>query len=143
MLDRPVKLVVTRDQGFTIATYRAETRHRIRLGAARDGKIAAYSHEVAGNCRRGTDDYVVGGNENARRDVWRARMCRPRSTSCKADRNTPGFMRSPPDVPYIYALEAAIDELADQLDIDPVELRRMNDTTRECRSTARPIRAAR
>ena len=38
-LNRPVKLVATRDQGFTIATYRAETRHHIRLGAQRDGKL--------------------------------------------------------------------------------------------------------
>jgi xanthine dehydrogenase YagR molybdenum-binding subunit len=38
-LNRPVKLVTTRDQGFTIATYRAETRHYVRLGAERDGKI--------------------------------------------------------------------------------------------------------
>jgi xanthine dehydrogenase YagR molybdenum-binding subunit len=44
-----------------------------------------------------------------------------------ADRNTPGFMRSPPVVPYIYALESAIDELAVKLEIDPVELRRIND----------------
>ena len=35
-LNRPVKLVPTRDQGFTIATYRAETRHHIRLGAKAD-----------------------------------------------------------------------------------------------------------
>jgi xanthine dehydrogenase YagR molybdenum-binding subunit len=40
----------------------------------------------------------------------------------------PGFMRSPPVVPYIYALESAIDELALKLDMDPVELRRINDT---------------
>jgi xanthine dehydrogenase YagR molybdenum-binding subunit len=45
-----------------------------------------------------------------------------------ADRNTPGFMRSPPVVPYIYALESAIDELAIKLDMDPVELRRVNDS---------------
>ena len=45
-----------------------------------------------------------------------------------ADRNTPGFMRSPPEVPYIYALESAMDELAVKLGMDPVELRRVNDT---------------
>ena len=36
-VNRPVKLVMTRDQGFTVTTYRAETRHRVRLGASRDG----------------------------------------------------------------------------------------------------------
>jgi xanthine dehydrogenase YagR molybdenum-binding subunit len=44
-LNRPVKLVATRDQGFTIHTYRAETRHRIRIGAERGGKITSFIHE--------------------------------------------------------------------------------------------------
>src|SRR5450631_1469864 len=49
----------------------------------------------------------------------------------RADRNTPGFMRSPPEVPYMFALESAMDELAVALNMDPIELRRINDTTRE------------
>ena len=48
-----------------------------------------------------------------------------------ADRNTPGFMRSPPEVPYMYALESAMDELALALGMDPVELRRLNDTMKD------------
>ena len=48
-----------------------------------------------------------------------------------ADRNTPGFMRSPPEVPYMYALESAMDELAAALNMDPVELRRVNDTMKD------------
>ena len=46
----------------------------------------------------------------------------------RADRQTPGFMRSPPEVPYMFALECAIDELAEKCGIDPVEFRRINDT---------------
>jgi xanthine dehydrogenase YagR molybdenum-binding subunit len=49
----------------------------------------------------------------------------------RTDRNTPGFMRSPPEVPCLFALESAMDELAVQLNIDPIELRRINDTTKE------------
>ena len=48
-----------------------------------------------------------------------------------ADRNTPGFMRSPPEVPYMYALESGMDELALALNMDPVELRRVNDTMKD------------
>ena len=40
-------------------------------------------------------------------------------------------MRSPPEVPYVYALESAMDELAVKLGMDPVELRRVNDTMTE------------
>ena len=45
-----------------------------------------------------------------------------------ADRNTPGFMRAPPDTPYMFALECGMDELAYALGMDPIELRRINDT---------------
>jgi xanthine dehydrogenase YagR molybdenum-binding subunit len=40
-------------------------------------------------------------------------------------------MRSPPEVPYVFALESALDELAVALGMDPVELRRVNDTMKE------------
>jgi xanthine dehydrogenase YagR molybdenum-binding subunit len=43
-LRRPVNLVASRDQGFDIATYRAETRHKIQIGASRDGKLTALRH---------------------------------------------------------------------------------------------------
>jgi xanthine dehydrogenase YagR molybdenum-binding subunit len=126
VLGRPVKLVVTRDQGFTTATYRAETRHRVRLGASRSGKIAAYGHEAWELSSR-TDDYIVAGNQNSVA-MYGIPNVLTKVNIAKADRNTPGFMRSPPEVPYIYALESAIDELAHMLHLDPIELRRLNDT---------------
>lgn len=125
-LGRPVKLVVARDQGFFITTYRAETRHRVRLGATPDGKLTAYGHE-GWELTSMVDNYDVAGTENtaemyASPNVW------TKVNLVKADRNTPGFMRSPPEVPYMYALECAMDELAVALNMDPVELRRVNDT---------------
>jgi xanthine dehydrogenase YagR molybdenum-binding subunit len=125
-LNRPVKLVATRDQGFTIATYRAETRHHVRLGAARDGKFVGYSHEGFEISSR-PDTYKVAGTEDTAH-LYAYGAVSTRVTVVHADRNTPGFMRSPPVVPYVYALESAIDELAFKLGIDPVELRRINDT---------------
>ena len=125
-LKRPVRLVATRDQGFTIATYRAETRHRIRLGAARDGKLVGYSHEGWEVSSR-PDPYVVAGVEDSAH-LYAFGAVQTRVNVVHADRNTPGFMRSPPAVPYIYALESAMDEMAVKLGIDPVEFRRINDT---------------
>src|SRR5712671_2131991 len=57
-LNRPVKLVATRSQGFMISTYRAETRHHVRLGARRDGKLVGYAHEGWEISSR-PDQYVV------------------------------------------------------------------------------------
>ena len=70
--------------------------------------------------------------------TWRASIPRARMYACPniatavnvvhADRNTPGFMRAPPETPYMFALESAMDELAYELNMDPIELRRVNDT---------------
>ncbi len=125
-LNRPVKLVATRDQGFTIATYRAETRHHIRLGAQRDGKLVGYSHEGWEISSR-PDPYVVAGVEDTA-EIYAFGAVATKVNVVHADRNTPGFMRSPPVVPYVYALESAMDEMAIKLGMDPVEFRRINDT---------------
>lgn len=128
-LNRPIKLVPTRDQGFTIATYRAETRHEIKLGASRDGKLVALRHEGAEVSSR-ADPYCVGGTKTTTR-LYACPNVDSLVSIVRADRNTPGFMRSPPEVPYLFALESAMDELAVKLSMDPVELRRINDTTNE------------
>lgn len=128
-VDRPVKLVVTRDQGFTTATYRAETRHHLKLGAAEDGRLSAFSHEGWEVTSR-TDGYLVGGTNSSAR-LYHSDNIATKVSVIRADRNTPGFMRSPPEMPYIYALETAMDELAVKLKIDPVELRRVNDSQNE------------
>jgi xanthine dehydrogenase YagR molybdenum-binding subunit len=121
-----VKLVATRDQGFTIQTYRAETRHRIRMGANHDGKIVGFVHEGQEVTSR-PDPYAVAGVEDSAR-LYNYGAVKTHVTLVHADRNTPGFMRSPPVVPYIYALESAMDELAVKLDMDPIALRRANDS---------------
>lgn len=128
-LRRPVRLEATRSQGFTIATYRAETQHRVRLGAAQDGKLQALIHEGWEFTSR-PDKYKVAGVDASTR-VYACPNIDSKVTLVQGDRSTPGFMRSPPETPYIFALESAMDELAYALRMDPVELRRVNDTMHE------------
>jgi xanthine dehydrogenase YagR molybdenum-binding subunit len=128
-IGRPVKLVATRDQGFTIATYRAETRHHIQLGAAADGKLLALNHEGWEVTSR-PDDYSVAGTDASTR-LYACPNVASKVSIVHADRNTPGFMRAPAETPYQFALESAIDELAYALNIDPVQLRLINDTQSE------------
>jgi xanthine dehydrogenase YagR molybdenum-binding subunit len=127
-LNRPVKLAATRAQGFTVSTYRAETRHHIRLGARRDGRLVGYSHEGWEISSR-PDPYAVAGVEDSAQ-LYAFSAVATKVNIVHADRSTPGFMRSPPVVPYIYALESAMDEIALKLNMDPVEFRRINDTTK-------------
>lgn len=134
-LGRPVKLVLPRQHAYSNTTYRAETRHRVRFGAGRDGKIVAYLHESHEVTSR-PDSYLVGGNESTA-CMYSYGTVATKVNLVYADRNTPGFMRSPPETPYMYALETAMDELAVALAIDPVELRRRNDTQHDT-ATGRP-----
>jgi xanthine dehydrogenase YagR molybdenum-binding subunit len=126
VLNRPVKLVASRQDGFTIATYRAETRHHVKLGADRNGKLVSLTHEGWEISSR-PDNYKVGGTDASTR-LYACPNVDSKVYIVHADRNTPGFMRSPPEVPYLFALESAMDELAYALDMDPIELRRVNDT---------------
>jgi xanthine dehydrogenase YagR molybdenum-binding subunit len=124
-LGRPVKLVASREQGFTIATYRAETRHRIRLGATAEGRLTALIHEGWEVSSRPSDYNVAGVETTAR--MYACANVETAVTVVHADRSTPGFMRAPGETPYMFALESAMDELAIALKMDPVELRRIND----------------
>jgi len=125
-LGRPVRCVVKRMQGFTTQTYRAETRHHIQMGATPDGRITAFRHEGWEISSR-PDPYVVGGTSTTGR-MYNYGSVLTKVSIVHADRNTPGYMRSPPEMPYVYALENAMDEMAIQLGMDPVEFRRINDT---------------
>jgi xanthine dehydrogenase YagR molybdenum-binding subunit len=125
-LKRPVKLVPSRSDAFTVSTYRAETRHHIQLGAARDGKLVALTHEGWEVTSR-PSGYNVNGVESTAR-MYACPNIAAQVQVVHADRSTPGYMRAPPDTPYMFALESAMDELAYALGLDPIELRRVNDT---------------
>ncbi|WP_375261922.1 xanthine dehydrogenase family protein molybdopterin-binding subunit [Palleronia sp.] len=124
-MKRPVKLYVTREQGFTVASFRAETRQDVRVGAGEDGLITTFAHSGRELSSR-PDTYFVNGAENTTR-MYRADNIQTSVSVVHADRQTPGFMRAPPETPYFFALESAIDELARGMNMDPVELRIRND----------------
>ena len=128
-LGRPVMLAATRDQGFTIATYRAESQHHVKLGATRDGRLVSFSHEGWEVTSRPSSFALAGTRTTAR--MYACPNIATAVNLMHADRNTPGFMRAPSETPYMFALESAMDELACELGMDPVELRRINDTQRD------------
>jgi len=123
---RAVKLVPTRDQGFTIATYRAETQQHVKLGASKDGKLTSFYHEGWEITSRPSAYNVAGAETTAR--MYACPNIETGVNVVHADRGTPGFMRAPAETPYMFGLESAMDELAHALGMDPIDLRRVNDT---------------
>ena len=134
-LGHPIRFVAARRQCFSLRTFRAETRHHIRLGADAQGHLQAIDHESWELCGR-QDRFATAGSDSTTR-LYACENVRTLVHNVETDRQAPGFMRAPPEMPYLFAMESAMDELSYKLSIDPVELRRRNDTLVEL-ATKRP-----
>ena len=128
-LNRPVKLVLTRDMMFQSVGHRPRTQQRIRLGASPDGKLVSLMHDSL-NHTSILDDYSEGCSEATAYSYSTPNL---RATSGLVRRNvgTPTSMRGPGAVPGLFALESAMDELAIKLNIDPIKLRLLNEPQKD------------
>ncbi|USI72781.1 xanthine dehydrogenase family protein molybdopterin-binding subunit [Sphingomonas morindae] len=125
-LGRPVRLEISRRDQFSIANHRSETAHRVRLAAAADGRLLGIGHDAASVSSR-FDRFVMEGSDVSTA-LYGAEAVAAQERLGRVDRNTPGPMRAPPEVPFLFALESAMDELAHALACDPIALRRRNET---------------
>jgi xanthine dehydrogenase YagR molybdenum-binding subunit len=124
-LGKPVKLVLSRKMTFQAAGHRAHTQQRVRLGATPDGKLVSLDHDYVYH-RALLEEYHENCGEST---AFHYSVPNLRVHFGRAKRNigTPSDMRGPGAVPGLYATESAINELADQLKIDPVQLRILNE----------------
>jgi xanthine dehydrogenase YagR molybdenum-binding subunit len=125
LVDRPVKVAVTRQQMFAVTGYRTPTIQRVRLGATRDGRLTAISHEVVE--QTSTLSEFAEQTAVVTRMLYGAPNRRTRHRLAALDLPTPSWMRAPGECPGAYALESAMDELAIACELDPVELRARNE----------------
>jgi xanthine dehydrogenase YagR molybdenum-binding subunit len=127
-LKRPVKVSLTRQQMFSFG-HRPKTLQRVALGAAPDGSLEALVHTAIAETS-GFEDYsepVVHWSGS----LYRCDNTRLEHKVVQLDVNTPTDMRAPGAAWGLYALECAMDELADKLEIDPIELRLKNYSERD------------
>ncbi|MDB5437131.1 MAG: hypothetical protein JWR47_3388 [Phenylobacterium sp.] len=122
---RPVKVALARGQVFNNTTHRPATIQRIRIGAGRDGRIAAIGHESwSGDLAGGGPELAV--NQTRLLYAGPNRMTAYRLATL--DLPEGNAMRAPGEAPGMMALEIAMDEAAEKLKIDPVQFRILNDT---------------
>jgi xanthine dehydrogenase YagR molybdenum-binding subunit len=124
-LGKPVKLVLSRKMTFQAAGHRAHTQQRVRLGATSDGKLVSFDHDYLYH-RALLEEYHENCGEST---AFHYSVPNLRVHFGRAKRNigTPSDMRGPGAVPGLYATESAMNELADQLKMDPVRLRILNE----------------
>lgn len=124
-LARPVKIALTRQQMFANAGYRAEMIQQVRLGADRDGRLTALGHDV----HSATSRFEEFCEQTAvfARSLYAAPNRLTRHRLVGVDLNRGEWMRSPGEAPGMLAFECAMDELAERLGLDPIELRIRNE----------------
>src|SRR5438128_3750211 len=124
-LGKPVKLVLSRKMMFQSVGHRARTQQRVRLGATPDGKLVSLQHDYVYH-RSMLDAHHEGCGEAT---AFQYSVPNLRVAFGRAKRNigSGADMRGPGAVPGLYATESAMNELADQLKIDPVKLRIINE----------------
>jgi len=124
-LGKPVKLVLSRKMMFQAVGHRAHTQQRVRLGATPEGKLLSLQQDYVYE-RSMLDDYHENCGE-ATSFHYSVPNLRVRFGRAKRNIGSPSDMRGPGAVPGLYATESAMNELADQLKIDPVQLRVVNE----------------
>jgi xanthine dehydrogenase YagR molybdenum-binding subunit len=126
ILQRPVKVAMTRPQLFHLTSHRSASEQRVRLGATSDGRLTAYGQEAL--VQTASFDQYVEPVMLAARTLYAAPNRLTRHRLAKLDLPRSDSMRAPGDAIGLMALECAMDELAEKLDLDPIELRLRNDT---------------
>ncbi|MET8056878.1 xanthine dehydrogenase family protein molybdopterin-binding subunit [Streptomyces microflavus] len=124
-LQRPVRVVMTRRQTFSLAGYRSPTAQRVRLGADPDGRLRALEHRSLN--QTSTVYEFVEPSAGVARVMYDADAHRTANHVVRLDVPSPTWMRAPGEAPGSFAIEAALDELAERTGLDPIELRLRNE----------------
>ena len=124
-LGRPVKVAFTRQQMFHASIHRPATVQRVRLGATKDGRLTALALEATTHCARG-EAFTEHAAAFAR-SLYAAPNRLIGHRLARLDVPVAGPMRGPGEAAGMLSLECAMDELAERLGLDPIELRLRNE----------------
>ncbi|NEC69764.1 xanthine dehydrogenase family protein molybdopterin-binding subunit [Streptomyces sp. SID9727] len=125
----PVELALPRRQMPALVGHRAPTVQRVRLGADADGRLTSVAQEITTHTSK-VKEFVEQAAVPAR-VMYGSAHSRTTHRVTALNVPSPSWMRAPGECPGMYALESAMDELAAELGVDPVELRLRNDPADE------------
>ncbi len=131
VVGRPVKLVLTRRQMYTSNGYRPETIQKLRFAANADGRLVSMRHDGYSQMSMpalGEYSEPVG---LATEMLYACPNVAVSHRIVPMNASLPTYMRAPGEAPGNFALESAMDELAESLRIDPIEFRLRNYAERD------------
>jgi xanthine dehydrogenase YagR molybdenum-binding subunit len=124
ILKRPVRVVLSRANMYSVLGYQTRIVQKMGLGADDRGSLSAVTHDVI-NLTSATDDFIEATTE-ASKALYATDSMRFSQRAERANVGMPTAMRAPGEGPGMWALEGAMDELAQQLGMDPLDLRLAN-----------------
>ncbi len=124
LVGKPVKLVPTRTQMYGPMGHRGPTRQTLRLGADAAGKLTALDHHILTASSSFDDFFEPAGRATS--TLYASPALAIRHEAVRLDTGTPLFMRAPGEATGSVALESALDEMAFELGMDPLEFRLAN-----------------
>lgn len=125
---RPVKLVLTRDEEFAMMRTRHPARVRVRTGALRDGTLLARTVDLVfdGGAYAEDSQAVLGFALLMARGPYRIANLRCEGRAVYTNRLRAAGFRGYGNPQVTFAGESQLDELAERLGIEPLELRLRN-----------------
>lgn len=124
LVNRPVKLSLKRQDMFSTGGRRTETIQKISLGADASGKLSALKHDTTSETSF-VDEFVEPAGV-ASAMLYSTPNAEISHSLVRLNKGTPCPMRAPGEAPGTFAIEVAMDELAEKLNMDPVQLRIIN-----------------
>ena len=121
---RPIRLELTRAQMFTLVGRRQETVQDLAVGFDATGRLVAIEHDVL--AQTSTHGEYCDTTAEVSRILYRCDNVTTAHRLVRTNEPQPIPMRAPGTAPGTFALESALDEAAEHLGIDPVELRVRN-----------------
>jgi xanthine dehydrogenase YagR molybdenum-binding subunit len=122
---RPVRMALPRQGVYRVVGGRATTEQRVAIGAEADGRFGALIH--TGTTAKVRANYVPEPFINPSACLYAAASMTLGVQTVYLDMLANTFMRAPGESVGSFALESAIDELAERIGMDPVELRIRNE----------------
>lgn len=126
---RPVRLALSREGVYRVVGGRTATEQRVAIGAQRDGSFDALIHTgvVAMTPHNNMPEPFMMTSQSR----YAARAFRLEVETARVQMVANTFMRGPGEAVGTFALECAVDELAEQLGMDPIALRLRNEPERD------------
>ena len=122
---RPVKLVLMRQQMFAGVGHRGETEMQMQVAADADGAMKTLAMDTLTQGHQNQPQFFESAGLLSK-ILYPAPNYRMTHRVARNNVSPPTYMRAPGEAPGAWGLECAVDEMAHELGLDPLEFRRQN-----------------